>query len=149
MRKKKKSGSEMWMTRRLNNRCGSQPARDSRVPPVMPNHLQLLFLGSFCLTLFTLFALSNYLLSKLRQGGYDISDLILLGLPRSDERTHHQPMSAPAHFLDVRQSVVAQVLAILLAVGSSAFIYLKFGRSGTSLCPTYFAPSSPDSLATN
>ena len=101
----------------------------------MPNQLQLLFLGSFCITLFSLFALSNYLLSKLRQGGYDISDLILLGLPRSDERTHH-PMSASAPFLDVRQSVLAQVLAILLAVGSSAFIYLKFGRSGTSLCST-------------
>lgn len=109
----------------------------------MPNQLQLLFLGSFCITLFSLFALSNYLLSKLRQGGYDISDLILLGLPRSDERTHH-PMSASAPFLDVRQSVLAQVLAILLAVGSSAFIYLKFGRSGTSL----FSTSLPRHLMT-
>src|ERR1700677_4545597 len=107
----------------------------------MPNHLQLLFLGSFSLTFFALFALYNYLLSKIRQGGYDISDLILLGLPRSDERTPHHPMSAPApSFLDVRQSVVAQILAILLTVGSSAFIYLKFGRSGTSFCSTYFAP---------
>lgn len=96
----------------------------------MPNHLQLLFLGSFSLTFFALFASYNYLLSKIRQGGYDISDLILLGLPRSDERTPHHPMSAPApSFLDVRQSVVAQILAILLTVGSSAFIYLKFGRS--------------------
>ncbi|KAN0128372.1 ferredoxin reductase [Lactarius tabidus] len=96
----------------------------------MPNHLQFLFLGSFVLTFFSLLALSNYLLSKLREGGYDISDLILLGLPRSDEQTAHHSMSAPApSFLDVHQSFVAQVLAILLAVGSSAFIYLKFGRS--------------------
>jgi len=100
----------------------------------MPNYLQLLFLGSFILTLFSLLTLSNYLLSKLRQEGYDISNLILLGLPRSDERTPHLPMSAVApSFLDVRQSVVAQIVAILLTVASSAFIYLKFGRSGTSL----------------
>jgi hypothetical protein len=147
----------MWTTRRLNNRCTTVVGHNRRESPgsgqlglFMPNHLQLLFLGSFVLTFFSLLALSNYLLSKLREGGYDISDLILLGLPRSDEQTAHHSMSAPApSFLDVHQSFVAQVLAILLAVGSSAFIYLKFGRSGTSLCSTYFVPSSPDPLATN
>jgi len=36
--------------------------------------------------------------------------------------------SAPS-LLDVRQSVVPQLLALLLAVATSAFIYLKFGRS--------------------
>lgn len=96
----------------------------------MPNHLQLLFLGSFFLTFFALLTLFNYLLTKLSQEGYDISNLILLGLPRSDERTPHLDMSAAApSFLDVRQSAVAQIVAILLAVASSAFIYLKFGRS--------------------
>ncbi|KAI9434131.1 ferredoxin reductase-like C-terminal NADP-linked domain-containing protein [Lactarius psammicola] len=92
----------------------------------MPNHLQLLFLGSFFLTFVSLLTLSHYLLSKLRQEDYDISNLILLGLPRIP----HPPMSAVApSLLDVRQSVVAQIVAILLTVASSAFIYLKFGRS--------------------
>ena len=116
----------------------------------MPNHLQLLFLGSFFLTFFALFAFSNYLLSKLRQEGYDISNLILLGLPRSNERTPHLAMSAAAaapSFLDVHQSLVTQIVAILLAVGSSAFIYLKFGRSGTLLCLTCLPQSSTDPLA--
>ena len=101
---------------------------------MMPNHLQLLFLGSFFVTLFALFSLSTYLLSKLRQEGYDISNLILLGLPRENERTHHLPMTTVASsVLDVRQSVVAQIVAVFLAVASSAFIYFKFARSGTSL----------------
>jgi cytochrome-b5 reductase len=96
----------------------------------MPNHLQLLFLGSFFLALFGLITLSHYFISKLRHAGYDIADLILLGLPPSDEPTPHLPMTTVASsFLDVRQSVVTQIVAILLAVASGAFIYLKFGRS--------------------
>ena len=140
-------------TTRLTSFVGHN-RRNSPVPAniglLMPNQLQLLFLGSFFLTFFALFAFSNYLLSKLRQEGYDISNLILIGLPRSDERTPHPAMSATAapSFLDVHQSVVAQIIAILLAVGSSAFIYVKFGRSGTSLCLTYLAQSSTDPLAT-
>ena len=113
----------------------------------MPNHLQLLFLGSFILTFLFLLTLFNYLLSKLSQEGYNISDLILLGLPRSHEQL---PMSVAAtSFLDVRQNVVAQFVAILLTLGSSAFIYFKFGRSGTSLCLTRLAQSSPDPSTTN
>ena len=157
-KKKKKKGNDSKQERGTQNReivelrCGRDEAiktsvvghnrRDSPVAAniglFMPNHLQLLFLGSFFLTFFALLTLSNYLLSKLRQEGYDISNLILLGLPRSDERTPHIAMSSAAapSFLDVHQSVVAQIIAILLAVGSSAFIYLKFGRSGTSLCLT-------------
>jgi cytochrome-b5 reductase len=129
----------MWTRGRLNKRCGSQPARSpgsGQIRLFMPNHLQLLFLGSFVLTFLFLLTVSNYILSKLHQAGYDISNLILLGLPRADEPTHH-PMSATApSFLDLRQSVVAQIVAILLTVGSSAFIYFKFGRSGTSSCLT-------------
>jgi cytochrome-b5 reductase len=110
----------------------------------MPNHLQFLFLGSFVLTFLFLLTFFNYLLSKLSQEGYDISNLILIGLP---EQT---PMSAAAtSFLDIRQNVVAQIVAILLTLGSSAFIYLKFGRSGTSLFLTRLAQSSTDPLATN
>jgi cytochrome-b5 reductase len=128
---------------------GSQPVRFP-VPVrsgvcFMPNHLQLLFLGCFFLALFGLITLSHYFISKLRHAGYDIADLILLGLPPSDEPTPHLPMTTVASsFLDVRQSVVTQIVAILLAVASGAFIYLKFGRSGTSLGLTYLAQSSSD-----
>jgi len=91
----------------------------------MPNHLQFLFLASFFATFALLLALSFYLSTKLRQAGYDISGLILIGLPQS-ENTHPFPnqMSAFApSFL--------HLAALLVAAVSSAFIYFKFGRSGT------------------
>jgi len=96
----------------------------------MPSHLQFLFLTSFLTTFAVLLALSSYLYSKLRQAGYDISRLILIGLP--SENTHPIPnqmtASAPS-FL--------QLVAVLVAAISSAFIYFKFGRSGTSLLLTF------------
>ena len=100
----------------------------------MPNHLQLLFLASFLLTFILLLTLSNFLSSKLREAGYDISNLILIGLPKSDVSQPHSPnhmATSEPSFLDVRQSIV-QLIALLLAAASSAFIYFRFGRSGTS-----------------
>ncbi len=89
----------------------------------MPNRLHLVFLVAFFTNFAVLLALSNYLSSKLRQAGYDISRLILIGLP-SSENTYPNQMSASApSFL--------QLVALLVAAASSAFIYLKFGRSGT------------------
>ena len=97
----------------------------------MPNHLQFLFLASFFTTFALLLSLSFYLSSKLREAGYDISRLILIGLP--SENTHHpvpNQMSASA-------SSFLQLVALLVAAVSSAFIYLKFGRSGTSSLLTF------------
>jgi cytochrome-b5 reductase len=98
----------------------------------MPNHLQFLFLASFVATFAVLLALSSYLSSKLREAGYDISRLILIGLPQSeDAHPIHNQMSAPTpSFL--------QLVAVLVAAVSSAFIYFKFGRSGTSSLLTFF-----------
>ncbi|KAI0307849.1 hypothetical protein B0F90DRAFT_74716 [Multifurca ochricompacta] len=110
------------------------------MPMPMPNHLQFLFLTSFFLTFFILLSLSKFLSSKLREAGYNISNLILIGLPE-DTRSHssnNMSTLAPP-FLDVRQSVVAQIIALLLAVASTAFIYLKFGPSSVSSPLTYVA----------
>jgi cytochrome-b5 reductase len=96
----------------------------------MPNLLQVLFLSSFFITLAVLLALSNLLSSKLQQAGYDISRLILIGLSPS-ENTHSNKMSTSA------PSYLGQVIALLLAAASGAFIYFKFSRSGTSSFPTY------------
>jgi cytochrome-b5 reductase len=92
----------------------------------MPNQLQLLFLASFLVTFLALFALSNLLASRLHQAGYDISRLILIGLPPLENTYHNQMSTSASSFLDVR------VVALLFAALSGAFIYLKFGRSGTS-----------------
>jgi cytochrome-b5 reductase len=111
----------------------------------MPNHLQLLFIASFLASFLLLLTLSNFLSSKLREAGYDISRLILIGLPHSELSDHHIPnqmSAAPSSLLDVRQGLVTQLLALLLAVATSAFIYLKFGRSCTSSFPTQLTASS-------
>ena len=111
----------------------------------MPNHLQLLFLASFFLTFIILLTLSNLLSSKLREAGYDISNLVLIGLPKSEHSHPHSPnqmATSTPPFLDVRQSVVAQLIALLLAAASSAFMYLKFGRTGTSSFLTWLPTSS-------
>jgi hypothetical protein len=110
----------------------------------MPNHLQLLFLLSFFSTFVLLFILSNHLSSKLREAGYDISKLILIGLPQSDLSGHHIPnqLSTSASFLGMPQSVIPQLLALVLAVATSAFVYLKFVRSGMSSFPTQVTTSS-------
>ena len=91
----------------------------------MPNHLQFLFLASFFATFAVLFTLSSYLTSKVREAGYDISRLILIGLPSENTRPIPNQMTAsaaPSFF---------QLVALLVAAVSSAFIYVKFGRSGT------------------
>jgi len=97
----------------------------------MPNHLQLLFLLSFFSTFILLFILSNLLSSKLREAGYDISKLILIGLPQSDLSDHHIPnqLSTSTSFLDMPQSVILQLLALVLAAATSVFVYLNFVRS--------------------
>jgi cytochrome-b5 reductase len=108
----------------------------------MPNHLQLLFLASFFFTFLVLLTLSNLLSSKLREAGYDLSNLILIGLPKSEHHTPNQMATSAPPFLDVRQSVVAQIIVLLLAAASSAFMYLKFGRTGTSSSLTWLPTSS-------
>jgi hypothetical protein len=122
---------------RLPSPIAARSRRSGHVGPrplelKMPNHLQFLFLASFLTTFAVLLALSSYLSTKLRQAGYDISRLILIGLPQS-ENAHPIPdkMSAPTpSFL--------QLVALLVAAVSSAFIYLKFGRSGTLSFLTFF-----------
>jgi cytochrome-b5 reductase len=88
----------------------------------MPSHLQVLFLASFFTTFAVLLALSFYLTSKLREAGYDISRLILIGLP--SQNTHPIPNQ-----MTVDAPPFLQLLAVLAAALSSAFIYFKFGRS--------------------
>ena len=97
----------------------------------MPNHLQFIFLASFVATFAFLFALSTYLYSKLREAGYDISRLILIGLPQS-EKVHPIPNQMSAS-----TPAFLQLVALLVAAVSSAFIYLKFGRSGMSSLLTF------------
>lgn len=99
----------------------------------MPNRPQLVFLATFFIAFSSLLALSKFLSSKLRESGYDLSRLILIGIPQSQNTPHNPiPNQMASSFLDVNQSLVAQLFALFLALATSAFIYLKFGRSGMS-----------------
>ncbi|TFY77089.1 hypothetical protein EWM64_g6925 [Hericium alpestre] len=96
----------------------------------MVNHFQVLFLLSFSVVLVSLVTGFRWLQSALRDTDYDISKLILIGLDSSSEpaSTSNMSQSVPA-FLNIRESNLAQLVALALALASSAFIYLKFGRS--------------------
>ncbi|KAJ7130073.1 ferredoxin reductase-like C-terminal NADP-linked domain-containing protein [Mycena crocata] len=50
----------------------------------MPNRYQFAFLISLTATLAALLSVSHYLQARLRAAGYDLSQLILVGLPRKD-----------------------------------------------------------------
>jgi len=51
----------------------------------MPNKYQFAFLTTFFLSFLSLVALSRFLNAKLRDAGYDISNLILIGLPKNEQ----------------------------------------------------------------
>ncbi|PSR72391.1 hypothetical protein PHLCEN_2v11734 [Hermanssonia centrifuga] len=91
----------------------------------MPNRYQLAFLASFVGVLSTLFLLSTFIKAKLRDAGYDISELILIGLPKDTTaeaaRSPYSPFSKATMF--------TQLLALIVAALTSAVIYYKFGRT--------------------
>ncbi|KAF8213368.1 NADH-cytochrome b5 reductase [Mycena galopus ATCC 62051] len=58
----------------------------------MPNRYQVAFVLSIVGPFFALVALSNYLNAKLAAAGYDISKLILVGLPKKDSPNEYYGM---------------------------------------------------------
>ncbi|KII93471.1 hypothetical protein PLICRDRAFT_131281 [Plicaturopsis crispa FD-325 SS-3] len=98
----------------------------------MPNRYQAAFLASFLATFSVLFATSRYINQRLLAAGYDISELILIGLPKNTSRdAMPESASASSFSLDdlLKGGVSAQVLALALALVSSVIIYVKFGAS--------------------
>jgi hypothetical protein len=99
----------------------------------MPNRYQFAFVASFLLTFAVLFVASTYIGVKLRAAGYDISELILIGLPENTSMSTSDPLvqgQTTSDFLaQLQQGGYAQLVALLLATLSSLFIYSKFGPS--------------------
>lgn len=99
----------------------------------MPNRLQVAYIISFLTTFFSLVALSTYLRAKLKAAGYNISDLILIGLPKNQTDNGANDASLPhtepamQTVSDFANSPYAQLLAVALTVATSVLIYLKFG----------------------
>jgi cytochrome-b5 reductase len=97
----------------------------------MPNASQTVYLASFFFTFSTLFLVSQFINSRLKAAGYDISELILIGIPKESltptETNHAVDMEkTSASLLD---SGYTQWLALAVALASSVFIYVKFASS--------------------
>ncbi|OCH96478.1 NADH-cytochrome b5 reductase [Obba rivulosa] len=89
------------------------------------------FFAAFIATFGALVAVTKYIGARLRAAGYDVSDLILIGLPKD---TTHSPDAHPAArdppatttFLNTMNG---QLIAAVLAIATSAFIYYKFAAN--------------------
>jgi len=79
-----------------------------------------LFLLSFLVTFSILFLGSRVLNAKLKEAGYDISRLVLIGLEPHDNTTP-KPNTTMAF-----NPEYTQLIALALTIASSAFIYFKF-----------------------
>ncbi|CAL1695982.1 unnamed protein product [Somion occarium] len=97
----------------------------------MPNRYQVIFLVSFFSVFATLFFTSRFIGEKLRAAGYDVSEIILIGLPRNRtlDRDVSQRQLGSGAMPDFNSSTFQQLLALVLAVITSAFIYYKFASS--------------------
>lgn len=100
----------------------------------MPNQYQVSFLAAFFTSLALLVSLSHYIQSQLKAAGYDVSRLILIGLPTNHTNMDSASASSSAFPL-------TQIGALLLAAATSALLYAKFGvksrfilRMYASLC---------------
>ncbi len=95
----------------------------------MPNQFQLAFLASFSVTLVVLVLLSQFITTKLREAGYPISHLILIGLDKKDNNSGDMSTTSsnsPAIFF--------AVFFVLLSA-----IYAKFTYKGLFLS-FFFSP---------
>ena len=92
----------------------------------MPNQLQVAFLASFVGVFSFLLLVSSVLRTKLEDVlGYDISELILIGLPRDPDNASRRA----SHPFNTRTGMFAQLLALALAIGTSVVIYWKFASN--------------------
>lgn len=112
---------------------------------IMLNRELALFLTSFISVFASLVLISRYLNAKLLAAGYDISRIILIGLPTNNSYNstvsfpnfafpwdfNSNMTTQPSFDLNAFQEKgYAQAAALVLAVLSSIFIYFKFGAAG-------------------
>lgn len=111
----------------------------------MPNRQQLAFVASFLFIFSVLVALHHYIDKTLRAAGYDISRLILIGIPTQDDSTNSTApifpwtrssnqtignmSQATFDFKDLQDKGYTQIAALFAALLSSIFIYFKFATS--------------------
>ena len=101
----------------------------------------VLFITSFVTVFTSLVLISQYLNTKLKAAGYDISRIILIGLPTNNSYdstpatkfaipwglSSNMTTQSTFDLKDFQEKGYAQAAALILAVLSSLFIYFKFG----------------------
>src|ERR1700722_237811 len=104
------------------------------------NRYQVAFVSSFLCTFVGLYALSAYVGAKLRAAGYDISQLILIGLPKNGSVDMTLNGQSPGLDFSV-------LLAPLGSLGYARIAALLFGAFGGLFLLTRFSgTSAPSSL---
>jgi cytochrome-b5 reductase len=120
----------------------------------MPNRYQLAFLASLFLTFTALLLTSRFINSKLLAAGYDISELILIGLPKNTNPTPTAmgEVTVPllsnleeikAHLQSLQEKIApylenvqwkdiasSPAFALTLAIITATFIYTKIVHTG-------------------
>lgn len=91
----------------------------------MPNKHQLAFLASFLSVFFSLVFISRYLGARLREAGYDINNLILLGLPKDNSTPTTPPLSV------VSKMAAEQASAFFHDIVSANFHAVRVPYAGT------------------
>lgn len=108
----------------------------------MPNRYQIAFVCSFLLTFAALYVATSYLNAVLKAAGYDVSKLILIGLPMDNSSVAENitegttlPEVEPHASLDfltvMRQGGYVQLVTLALAALTSVFIFAKFAGGRT------------------
>ncbi|TDL28689.1 NADH-cytochrome b5 reductase [Rickenella mellea] len=91
----------------------------------MPNRLQLSFVLSFVATFVALLLTSRFIGAQLRARGYDVNDLILIGLPKNQPPMTDN-MSSPAELLAaLKTDRNTQLIALLVGLVGSLVVYFK------------------------
>lgn len=90
------------------------------------NQAQFLFLFTFTATLGTLIFSAHFLESRLRAAGYDIRNIILIGLDKkSTTSTPPFPDADMSIVNNIQTNVYAQVFAVAVVV-TTGLVYRKF-----------------------
>jgi cytochrome-b5 reductase len=108
----------------------------------MPNSHQLTFLGSLVGSFALLAVVTKYLNSKLLDAGYDISELILLGIPKDQLYYHESETSAENMSVTtesfplnawqlVKDNLSPQTAAFVVAILTTAYIWTKVIHTGS------------------
>jgi cytochrome-b5 reductase len=109
----------------------------------MPDFSYLLvFVASFVFVFGSLVGVASYIDARLKEAGYDLPKIILLGFPKDDSAPSLQYTMIP-DLSGFSGSTLTQLLALVLAAATTGFIYIRFtSKSEFTITLNLLAPNS-------